>query len=202
MSVTFVIDKRHLLAGISLLVLTALVGLALVVPAVSNAQTATYTRSASCAGLDFYPTDSRTEYNNIGPMRAWRTGDGPDGSGVFRCDPGLPTGAIVQHVQFTALMEQVTQTQSVGVSTCALRRSGLTVASATTAQDLASVQFGAAGGIVRLTDSTIANATIDNANWGYWLECTFNDPWPWNLGTPRGGLYGADVMYTITAVKG
>ncbi len=202
MSVTIVIGKRHLFAGLSLLLLTALVGIALIVPAVSEATTTTYTRSASCAGLDFYPTDSRTEYDNTGTMRAWRTGDGPSGSGVFRCDPGLPTGAVVKQVQFTALMEQVTATQSAGVSSCALRRAGLTVASATTVQDLATVQFGAAGGVVRLTDNSITNATIDNASWGYWLECTFNDSWPWDSITPRTGLYGADVIYTISAAKG
>jgi hypothetical protein len=135
-------------------------------------------------------------------MRAWRTGDGPAGSGVFRCDPGLPTGAVVKQVQFTALMEQVTQTQSAGVSDCALRRAGLTVASATTVQDLATVQFGAASGVVRLTDNSITSATIDNASWGYWLECTFNDSWTWDLITPQTGLYGAKVTYTITAAKG
>jgi len=99
-------------------------------------------------------------------------------------------------------MEQVTQTQSAGVSNCALRRAGLTVASAPTVQDLATVQFGTASGVVRLTDNSITNATIDNASWGYWLECTFNDPWQWDVITPRTGLYGADVIYTITAAKG
>jgi hypothetical protein len=54
----------------------------------------TYTRSASCAGLDFYPTDSETLYSTFGTARTH-----PDlGSGIFRCDPGLPNGAVVTKV--------------------------------------------------------------------------------------------------------
>ena len=40
-------------------------------------------------------------------------------------------------------------------------------------------------------------ATIDNSNYGYWLEC-WSDYYP-DLGI---GIYGADVIYTITAAKG
>lgn len=199
MSVTIVVGKRHLLAGFSLLVLTALVCGALIVPATSQAVTTTYTRSASCAGADFYPTDSRTAYDNVGTLRVLRIGNTTNhGSGVFRCDPALPNGAVVTKVQFTAELEQ-----GFGVGDCALRRSGLTTATAATAQDLGRVSFGTSvtTGTVRLTDSSIANATIDNANWGYWLECSFTDLWPWDQ-TPTSGLFGADVTYTISAAKG
>jgi hypothetical protein len=198
MSVTVVVGKRHLLAGLFLLVLGALVAVGLSTPSSSEAVTTTYTRSASCAGLDFYPTDSRTEYDNDGALRVWRSDNAnQQGTGVFRCDPGLPTGAVVKKVQFTALLDNGS-----GMGDCALRRAGLMPATAATVQDLGRVTFGGGPGTVfRLTDSSIDNPTIDSANWGYWLECSFNLVWPWDL-TAASGLYGANVIYTITAAKG
>jgi hypothetical protein len=47
----------------------------------------------------------------------------------------------------------------------------------------------------------IENATVDNANWGYWLECTIPGVTFWD-NPPTNGIYGADVIYTITAAKG
>jgi hypothetical protein len=199
MSVTITIGKRHLLGGLLLFALGGLVGGALIAPASSQAVT-TYTRSASCAGLDFYPTDSRTEYDNFGSLRVMRSGDTPNvGSGVFRCDPGLPNGAVVKKVQFTALRPF----GPLGMADCALRRSGLTTATATTNEDLGRVSFGGSNttGVVRLTTSSITNATVDNASWGYWLECSFTAANGWT-DTPISGLYGGDVIYTITAAKG
>jgi hypothetical protein len=205
MSVTVVIGKRHAFAGLLLFGLAALLGTALIAPPASEATTVTYTRSASCAGLDFYPTDSRTEYDNIGPLRVWRLGDSTNddyGSGVFRCDPGLPTGAVVKQVQFTAEEKPgVNPPSGFGVGKCSLVRSGLTAATARTAEALGSVVFGATNGTVRLTTTSISYATIDNANWGYWLECSFNSASSWDA-TNLPGLYGADVIYAITAAKG
>jgi hypothetical protein len=199
-SVSIILGKRHALAGLFLFVFGCLVVGAFLAPAASQAVASTYTRSASCAGLDFYPADSRTEYDNVGPMRVWRSGDtGNAGSGFFRCDPGLPTGAVVKQVQFTALLQS-----GDGMSDCALRRSGLTTTTATTNDDLGRVSFagGSTNGVVRLTDSSISNGTIDNTKWGYWLECSFNSGWAWSTASPSSGLFGADVIYTITAAKG
>ena len=198
MYVTIVIGKRHLLAGLSLLILTALIGVALVVPAVSDATTTTYTRSASCAGLDFYPTDSATDYSNNGTLRV-RTSS--NGSGVFRCDPALPTGAIVTKVQFTVQLQVVVPADGgTGVRSCALRRSGLTATSAATAETIAQVSpSGPTGGIYRASAPIAASkATVDNSSYGYWLEC-WSDYYDTDLGI---GIYGADVIYTITAAKG
>jgi hypothetical protein len=204
MAVTVVIGRRQALAGMFLLLLSALAFGSVVAPSVSQAVT-TYTRSASCAGLDFYPTDSRTEYDNAGPVRFQRDGDNPGGTGVFRCDPGLPNGAVVTKVQFTVRLV-FTSFYATGVGDCSLRRSGLTVTTASTAQDLAHVAFynyATSTGAYRLTDSTISNATVDNANFGYWLECYLSSAYQWGpLADTPSGLYGADVIYTITAAKG
>jgi hypothetical protein len=51
-------------------------------------------------------------------------------------------------------------------------------------------------GIVRLTDTTISKAYVDNTKWGYFLQCepTYN--------SGNVGIYGADVTYTISSVNG
>jgi hypothetical protein len=154
----------------------------------------TYTRSASCAGLSFYPADTGTTYANAGTLRI-RT-DGSAG-GYFRCDPGLPHGAVVTRVRFT--LEDGSSSGEAGP--CSLRRSGLTTASASTYDVLASVSstgVSAFPGTVRYADTTISNATINNGSYAYWLECWLTG---WG-GGPYFGLYGADISYTITATKG
>jgi hypothetical protein len=169
----------------------AILTVALLGAAPAAIATTTYTRSASCAGLDFYPTDSATSYNNDGTVRG-RTSS--TGSGTFRCDPGAPTGAIVKKVQFTLRWGGPPGS----VWQCMYRRSGLTVSSAETANTIAHVPD--PGGVVgnpqfRQSTTAISYGTIDNANYGYWLECTIPDYY-------GSGIYGADVIYTITAAKG
>ncbi|MDL2334634.1 MAG: hypothetical protein QFC55_01205 [Chloroflexota bacterium] len=48
-------------------------------------------------------------------------------------------------------------------------------------------------GTVRLADTIIDFATIDNTRYGYFLQCQIESV---------GGIFGADVIYTITAAKG
>jgi len=150
------------------------------------------TRTASCAGLSFYPTDSATGYANDGTLRFKSSYEGI-GTGVFRCDPGLPNKAVVTKVQFTLR----DATFRGGVYRCGLVRSGLTVATATSYQTLASVpDTFEAPGIVRFTDSSILLGTIDNAKFGYWLECQVAGE------DASVGIYGADVIYTISSADG
>jgi len=173
------VQGRRLIAVVFLA--GALAGALLVVPLVgallggvpAAEAVTTYTRSASCAGLDFYPTDSDSAYTNLGSAR-YR----PDnsGTGVFRCDPGLPTGAKVKKVQFTL--------DSFATYQCLYRRSGLTAAGAESYDTIGQVSISSTGGVpTRLSTTTITNGTIDNANYGYWLECSLpaND---------QGRLYG------------
>lgn len=153
--------------------------------------TTTYTRSVSCAGLNWYPTDSETFYANDGPLR-YSAGLG--GTRVFRCDPGLPNKAVVTKVQFT-LRDFDPGGQVHG---CGLVRSGLTTATATSFQGLATVPATTDEGseIVRLTDSSIKFDAIDNAKFGYWLECVIAGS------NAYVGIYGADVIYTISSTNG
>jgi hypothetical protein len=107
---------------------------------------------------------------------------------VFRCDPGLPTGARVKKVQFTI--------DSFASYQCLYRRSGLTAAGAVIDETIGQISVTPTGGApTRLSTTTITNGTIDNATYGYWLECGLpaND---------QGRLYGADVIYSISAANG
>jgi hypothetical protein len=155
-----------------------------------------YTRSASCAGLDFFPLDSATGYGSDGTARI-RTDAA--GSGYFMCNPGLPTGAVVTKVRFTlpAPTPGATATRK-----CGLQRVALSTSSATHTDVMARVTDSdtlAHPGTVRLTDSTISRATVDNSQYGYYLQCQlYADPGF----TSYGRIYGADVIYTISAGKG
>jgi hypothetical protein len=116
--------------------------------------------------------------------------------GTFVCDPGLPARAVVTMVQFT-LLDDV---KTAEIRDCALLRSGLTVATASTAQQLASVPgtgVAAAPGIVRKSDSSIDFATVDNARYAYWLKCEITSD-----NNQQTGIFGADVIYTVSAVNG
>ena len=85
------------------------------------------------------------------------------------------------------------------VKFCGLYRSGLTESSSETVQELAAFSptgIAQAPGFARLTDTSIQNATVNTNSFAYWLQC--------NLGQAGQslGLYGADVVYTITAANG
>jgi hypothetical protein len=156
----------------------------------------TYTRTVSCAAVGgFHPINSSTTYAfaNERTMLFRLT---ENGSGYFVCDPGLPHKAVVTRIRFTILDD----TAYYEVRNCALVRGGLAPATAESVQVLASVP---ATGVayynhqpLRYSTTSISYATIDNANFAYWLQCEL----PTNL--VRLGIYGADVTYKITAGNG
>jgi hypothetical protein len=185
--------RRRLLASVFVTgssagaVLVIALGAALLGGAPAADAVTVYTRSASCAGLDFYPTDSGTEYSNSSTLRIRTSGAG---TGVFRCDPGLLTGAHVTKVQFT-----FANPISPWDFYCNYVRSGLTVATATSFDVIAHAPEAPSGPVVRVSTTAISNGTIDNSKYGYWLECQLPI-------TANTGLYGADVIYTISAANG
>jgi len=180
MSVTIVVGKRQLLAALSLLVLTALVGVALVVPAVSEATTTYKIRSASCAGVDFAPGSSSTQYGVSNFVE--RTG----GPGQFFCNPSLPNGAIVTKVQFTLFDSSAAANNLI----CYLRRTDLT--SPQFVINVAEVDSpGGNMGLEHLSTAVISDPTINNASFAYFLQCS--------MATSVGlGIYGADIIYKIS----
>jgi hypothetical protein len=150
------------------------------------------TRSASCSAFDFVPLDSATQADFFNAKRI-RAGTG--GSGFFVCDPGLPSKAVVTKVQISIW----DGSGSSEVKFCGLYRSGLESSTQDIVQEMAAMGptgISEAGGFARLTDTSIQNATIDNTRFSYWIQC--------NL-TQAGqslGLFGADVIYTISATNG
>jgi hypothetical protein len=157
---------------------------------------ATQTRTASCQGLNFHPITNTTGYGWAGTELY--IADTP-GEAFFLCDPKLPDRAVVTKVQFT-----LRDANFVGeVRYCALYRSGLTTDKANTLQVIATVPetgIADAPGIVRKSTSSIAHGVIDNASWAYWLQCDiyFTD----HTSEQLVGIYGADVVYQISAANG
>jgi hypothetical protein len=159
----------------------------------------TLSRTASCAGLNFHPIDSRTTYQWTN-RTLWR--DTSAGDGWFLCDPKLPNKATVTRVRFT-----VHDDSSVtNVQYCGLARSGLTASNASSGDAVAMAVVPATGmdsapGTVRLSDTTISHATIDESNYTYWLQCRV-DLIVSAIGAPFAGIIGADVTYTISSTNG
>ena len=191
MAVTIVLGKRHALAGLFLLVLGALLGVTLIAPLTAQGVTY-YTRSASCAGLNFEPDSDSANFGNYGALR---TAYNPSVV-AFRCNAALPNGAIVTKVQFTVAQYYLDDQIS-----CNLTRTGLAASTSPTdyvamAGPLTTSGLGQGHyEAQRLSTSTITDATIDNASYAYWLQCGLR-------ADATSGIYGADVIYKISSTKG
>jgi hypothetical protein len=153
----------------------------------STAQATIHTRTLSCSGIGFTAISSTVESANYGALRG--------GEGFHTCSLSLPHKATVTRVRFTvydiALLQEVRN--------CALVRVALAASPTPTLEVMASVPATGINpypGIVRLTDTTISKAYVDNTKWGYFLQCepTYN--------SGNVGIYGADVTYTISSVNG
>jgi len=189
-SVTVVIGKRHLLAGVFLFALGALVSGTLIAPGGSQAVT-TYTRAVSCHGYDFVPLDAFS-MNAAGYDGTARTG-----WGWYGCHLDLPNRSVVTRVRFSLYDNSSTAR----IDYCSLWRSPLAASAAHQPQAMADVAFAdyvETPGNVRPADTTIQNATIDNLNYVYRLQCEIADP----DSQKHTGIYGADVTYTISAANG
>jgi hypothetical protein len=139
-----------------------------VTDASSAGPAATHTGALSCGATGFLPDDSGTGYTiGSGHWRYWTGGGGSH----FSCDATLPNKAMVTKVQFTlADFDAAAQ-----VSGCKLARRSLAPSTAADIEVLASVPatgISAHAGSVRLTDSTIAHATISDTGYWYTLECS------------------------------
>jgi len=186
---TVVITKRHAFGSVAMVAVGCMLGAMLLAPA-AGAVTY-YTRSASCAGVNFYPDNSATTWGTVGSVR-YRTGSG--GNGLFRCNPALPNGAIVTKVQFTVW------NQNFGGSfvSCGMTRSGLLSTTDSSDWQTMTGQITMAPAItdaVRAGSSDITYGTINNQDHAYSVYCelpTLNDM----------GIFGADIIYKITAAKG
>jgi hypothetical protein len=161
---------------------------------VAPAAATVYTRATSCYSLNFHPIDSATVYDYQG-NQLLRTG--PGGSGFFLCDPHLPQWAVVTKVQFTLY----DNADDGSVQYCGLDRADLAAATATTYKVMAQIPptgLSARPGLVRLTDTTINFPSVDNRLYSYWLQCHLDV----RTGSFNHGIFGADVIYQISASNG
>jgi hypothetical protein len=125
-------------------------------------------------------------------MRVYRSDTG--GDGFMTCDPGLPNRALVTKVQFTVFDDDI----NASVRYCALVRVALGVTTAgnyVVMAEVPSTGNAETPGLVRPSATLIADPMVDHKRFGYFLQCQLD-------GFAPVGLYGANVIYTISAVDG
>ena len=181
----------------ALLLIGAVLGAGAIASATPVESATTYTRVASCHGFNFHPIDKTGfDHNSFMLLRTYSTGS-EQGDGYFVCDPNLPHNAVVTKVSFT-----VEDAHPQGdVRYCSLYRKSLNPVTADTLQNLMA-EVPATVGVpltVRLTDTTIEFAKVDNANFGYHLQCQLSEV---STHAEPLGIFGAVVTYKITAANG
>jgi hypothetical protein len=191
MTVTIRVPK---LRSLALVLLGAVLGATLIAPVSARVNgptavepAAVQTRMVSCAGSGFYP-HADVAYDTAGTVRE------SEEHTTLRCAVALPHSAVVSRVRFTLYDGSISGV----VGPCSLKRVGLTPATATTEQTLASVpatDLNDFSGVRRLSDTSISFASVDNARYAYWLECPVNS-------SPFQGIIGADVTFTISSANG
>jgi hypothetical protein len=142
----------------------------------------------SCAGTAWESVLEGTTFETSGSLK-YRTGGPP--TALFRCNAQLPGGATIQAVRFT-----VKDADAVDDVTCALWRTDMTTTIGTDPPEMAIVATSGAPGDVQISDPTVIDALVDNARYSYFLQCD-------DVGsTASMGLYGANIEYTVSALKG
>ena len=147
-----------------------------------------FTGYFSCAGTTWQEAESTATYDLIGSDRF---NTSTTGNELFRCNLNVPHGATLTDVAFS-----VRDTDNTGNDvTCQLWRTNM-AASVGTELNMASVATTGAPGSVRISDTTINQATIDNANYAYFMQCRTES------GSSTNAFFGANVTYTVTGAQG
>jgi hypothetical protein len=159
-------------------------------------------RATSCSAYDFHPVDNDTWYDYSGMLLYHKVTNDPasqHGSGFFICNPNLPQAAIVSRVQFTVydnFSGDLVQNCLLGRTPLAQGGSGYRTLAKVPSTGPA---VDRTPGRVRLTDTTINFATIDNIRFAYWLQCQVTAEPNTDQFT---GIFGANVIYSIDPAKG
>jgi hypothetical protein len=163
----------------------------------ATAPAVTQSRSLSCQGRNFHPLDDTVTYTMYGNASV-QTSFGGTSPVPFVCDVSLPNKALVTKVQFTAIAKSLT---SATLDQCGLFRSGLSTTTAATTEPLGVLPtISSNAGLVRRTTTTIAHATVDSGNYAYWLQCVIGPST--SQAHDLVGIYGADVVYSISSANG
>ena len=140
----------------------------------------------SCAGTAWESAFGGTVYDTTASLK-FRTGGT---SAMFRCSVELPHGATVTAARFS-----VKDSDPVEDLLCELWRTDMTV-TVGDESPLASVSTSGSLGKVQISDTTITNAVVDNANYAYFAFCEVPSS------TNAAGIYGANIEYTVSGLKG
>jgi hypothetical protein len=136
----------------------------------------------SVAGEGFQPTNSGSVYNNYGGMGGACVSTGSN----LVAPVNLPHGAIV-----TSFTGKYNANAGVPVT---LELDRLSLGGSAYA-GMASVSSGVLSGYVSVSDSSIGYATIDNINYGYFINA-----W-WGTGNCNTKVMGAVIAYTISEAE-
>lgn len=157
----------------------------------------TQSRSLSCQGRNFHSIDGDVTYTMYGNMMV-QTLFGGSAPAAFVCDVTLPNKALVTKVQFTVNAKSLTSST---LDQCGLFRAGLGPTTANTTEPLGVLAtVGSNAGLVRRATTTIAHATVDSTNYAYWLQCVIGPST--NISHDYVGIFGADVVYSISSANG
>ena len=140
----------------------------------------------SCAGTAWESAFGGTVYDTTASLK-FRTGGT---SGMFRCSVELPHGATVTAARFS-----VKDSDAVEDLLCELWRTNMVVSIGDEA-NLASVSTTGTPGKVQISDTSVTNAVIDNANYSYFAFCEVPSS------TNAAGIYGANIEYTVSGLNG
>jgi hypothetical protein len=142
-------------------------------------KTDSFTRHFSCAGTGFENSSSAAGYSlDV----ALKHGTGP-APARFRCSVNIPDGAKVTAVSFS-----VKDTHASEDDECSMWRTNMTTAIGAETAMADGLTTSGTPADVRLIDTTIEDAVIDNDSYSYFLQC--------QVGTDNAtGLYGAIVTY-------
>jgi len=141
----------------------------------------------SCAGTAWESVLEGVTFETSGSLK-YRTG-GP-ATAIFRCSAQLPHGATVQAVRFTVKDSDATDV------TCSLWRTDMTTSIGTDPPEMAITATTGTPGDTQISDTSVTDAVINNARYSYFLQCD-------DMGsTANAGVYGANIEYTVSGLKG
>jgi hypothetical protein len=140
----------------------------------------------SCAGTAWESAFGGTVYYTTASLK-YRTGGD---SALFACSVEVPDGSTITAARFS-----VKDTDAVEELLCELWRTNM-VTSVGTESNMASVSTSGSPGKVQISDTSIANAVVDNGNYSYFALCEVPSS------TSAAGVYGANIEYTVSGLRG
>jgi len=139
----------------------------------------------SCAGTAWESALGATVYDTFTSLKYRLSGD----TGRFRCSVELPHGATVTAARFSVEDADATDVA------CRLVRTNM-AASIGTEANMASASTTGTPGAVRIEDTSINSALVDNAQYSYFAQCDVPGT------NTDSGIYGVNIEYAVSGLNG